>query len=321
MSRTDFFYTTTDEPHSSRRKAMLSKYGDQIKQLYGPDPRSKYIIIFLVTINLMTAYYLRNAEWWVMLIVGYFWGGTINHSLTLAVHELSHNLVFANPTHNILFGFFACLPHGVPTFVTFKKYHLIHHRAQGVNNIDPDLPTPFEGKFFTTIPRKIFFILFQPFFYSIRPMYLYPGDISMIELVQYAFQITFDLIIFKYWGVKPLIYLFGSLVLGSGAHPLAGHFVAEHYVWSDKKDRNGKEYETYSYYGPLNYLTFFVGYHNEHHDFPQIPGRRLYKLHQIAPEFYVEVKDTAHKSWVACMIRFVFDPTINPFSRVIRNKN
>jgi len=149
-------------------------------------------------------------------------------------------------------------------------------------------------------------------------MLLYPGDISFSEAVQYIFQLSFDFMLIRFWGIKSLIYLVLGLILGSGLHPLAAHFIAEHYVWTDKKDKNGDAVETYSYYGPLNYLTFFVGYHNEHHDFPQIPGSRLHNLHKIAPEFYVDIKENAHKSWVGCMIRFVLDPTITPFKRVLR---
>jgi len=306
---------------------MLTKY-PQIKELYGPNENLKYIILAMVATQLISAYFLAESSWFWILIFSYFWGGTINHSLTLAVHELSHNLGFKPSTKifgfnvnlNTVFGMIASLPHAVPTFVTFRKYHLIHHRYQGVDHVDPDLPTAFEGKYVTSAPVKFLFLLFQPYIYALRPMLMFPGDISFDEILGYAVQITFDFIFFKFFGMKALLYLFISVSLGSSLHPLAAHFVAEHYVWSQKKTKEGGTMETYSYYGPLNYLTFFVGYHNEHHDFPQITESKLYKLHSIAPEYYTTIREEAHKSWVACMIRFIFDESITPFSRVVRGR-
>ena len=72
--------------------------------------------------------------------------------------------------------------------------------------------------------------------------------------------------------------------------------------------------ETYSYYGVLNYLTYNVGFHNEHHDFPAIPWSRLPLVRKIAPEYYDDLPQCA--SWPGTILRYIFDDSISPYSRM-----
>jgi len=216
---------------------------------------------------------------------------------------------FPEVWQNVWFGIFSSLPLTLPISAGFKKYHLIHHQNQGVVNVDPDIPTTFEGKLVQSAIVKFFFLLFQPLIYVFRPLITQPTILQTMEIVAWVIQIIFDALILHYFGWKSFSYLVLGTLLGSGLHPLAAHFVGEHYVWDPK-------YETFSYYGPLNYLVYNVGWHNEHHDFPRIPGSRLPQLHKIAPEFYKDVG--VHKSWPMILVRFIFDPSITAFSRKIR---
>jgi sphingolipid delta-4 desaturase len=65
-------------------------------------------------------------------------------------------------------------------------------------------------------------------------------------------------------------------------------------------------------------LTFNVGYHNEHHDFPSVPGSLLPKVREIAPEFYNKLPH--HTSWVKVLYDFITDPAIGPYARVKRKR-
>jgi len=305
---TDFYLSYTDEPHATRRKEILEKY-PQVKDLYGYDPKTKYVVLFWVTSQFLMAYLLRNASWWTIIAVGYVFGAIANHALFLAMHEISHNLAFAKPWHNKVLGVFANITTTVPHFSMFQRYHMEHHQYQGVIGIDVDVPTAYEGVVFFNSILKVLWIQLMPFFYVIRPLFVKPKTPGFWEAVNWSVVLSVDVLIYYFLGGRSLGYFVASSFLGSGVHPIAAHFIAEHYVFI-------KGQETYSYYGILNLVVFNVGYHNEHHDFPRIPGSRLPQLKAIAPEYYDTLP--SHPSWCKVIWDFVFDSSVGPFARVIR---
>lgn len=122
-----------------------------------------------------------------------------------------------------------------------------------------------------------------------------------------------DYLLFRSIGAGAVVYfLVSTLIAGSGLHPCAAHFIAEHYVFTG-------EWETYSYYGILNAFCFNVGYHNEHHDFPNIPWTRLPALRKLASEYYDNLP--YHESWPLVTWKFVMDPNVHVFNRVKRKGN
>jgi fatty acid desaturase len=65
-------------------------------------------------------------------------------------------------------------------------------------------------------------------------------------------------------------------------------------------------------------MTLGTNYHTEHHDFPTIPFDKLYKLHEIAPEYYpmgesnvweIERQAFSNPDWCACMDVGIGDET------------
>eukprot|EP00096_Caligus_rogercresseyi_P009822 TRINITY_DN3418_c0_g1_i4.p1 TRINITY_DN3418_c0_g1~~TRINITY_DN3418_c0_g1_i4.p1 ORF type:complete len:328 (-),score=83.63 TRINITY_DN3418_c0_g1_i4:265-1248(-) len=312
VSRTDFEWSDQEEPHAKRRVEILKKY-PQIKSLFGVNPWFKYQVAFLVLIQFASFILLKDQSWGLLLLLAYVFGGVVNHALMLGVHEIAHSAAFgvSRPLANRVFGIFANLPIGIPFSVSFKGYHLEHHRYQGIDTIDTDLPTELEAKLFCTTLGKLIWVCLQPLFYAIRPLVVNPKKPIKLELLNTAIQLSFDALVYYYLGGKILFYMiFGSLS-AMGLHPVAGHFISEHYMFKEG-------FETYSYYGPLNLLTFNVGYHNEHHDFPFIPGSRLPEVRKIAPEYYECLP--SHSSWVKVLSDFILDPSIGPYARVKRRE-
>jgi sphingolipid delta-4 desaturase len=230
------------------------------------------------------------------------------------IHECTHNLVFKSPRMNTVLQLFANLPILFPAAISFRKYHLLHHRFQGDPELDADLASPLEAKLIgNSTFGKAFWMLFFWAFQASRV-----GRLKRIPffdrwyVANLVTQVAFIAGVVYLLGWGALAFLFLSSIFSIGLHPVGARWIQEHYLV--KPDQ-----ETYSYYGPYNVVAFNVGYHNEHHDVMRVPWLRLPQVRAIAPEFYENLH--AHHSWTKLWLQFLFDPKLSLYSRMTRGGN
>ena len=309
----DFIWSNEEEPHKKRRQQIL-KLHPEVKNLMKHEPITKYIIFLLVLFQINMGIYMKDIPFWSIKYwtITYIFGATVTQSIFLGIHEISHMLAFKNFTYNKLLTIFANLPIAIPYSISFRDYHLEHHKYQGHDKIDTDIPTLTEGLLFTNVLFKTLFCINQILFYAIRPMIVRKQNYNRWHILNWAIILGFDTIIIYNYGFGPIYYWLLSDYLAGSLHPCAAHFIAEHYVFVDGV-------ETYSYYGPLNILCFNVGYHNEHHDFPNIPWTKLPMLKKIAPEFYDNIPQ--HKSWPLVIWKFITNEKITCLNRIKRKNS
>ncbi|WP_109830697.1 fatty acid desaturase [Reichenbachiella versicolor] len=312
MEKKGLFYWSDDrEPHFRRRKEILAAH-PEVKELYGTDSMLWLKIIVMVAFQLISASFIADLAWYFYLPICYIVGASITHTIFLAIHELSHDLAFKSRFANNILCLFANIPIVFPYAMSFRTYHLKHHWEQGDQDNDVDLPTSGEAKTFKGKLGKFLWAFNQILFYALRPMFVHTIKLDKWHKINIIFQILAIAVYGYFVGWDAVLYLAICLFLGGSIHPLAAHFIAEHYVFKEGQ-------ETYSYYGWLNVFSLNVGYHNEHHDFPNIPGTRLPKLRKVAHEFYDDLFQ--HKSWVNVTWQFIMNPSISLGSRVKRTNS
>ncbi|MEI6815977.1 MAG: fatty acid desaturase [Bacteroidota bacterium] len=311
--RKDFVYSDDREPHRERTKTILKEHPD-IRNLIGRNPYTFLIIFFVVSLQVGLSIVLKDQAWWLIFLIAYCVGAFCDHTLFVAIHECAHNMIFKKKVANTLSGIFANLPQIVPSSVSFQRYHIKHHSFQGIHELDADLPNAWEARLIgNSFFGKALWLLLFPVFQTVRVSRL--KEIKPIDgwiLLNITTQILFSAAIIYFFGIKAFIYLLSSLFFSIGLHPLGARWIQEHFLTDSEKQ------ETYSYYGVLNSVALNVGYHNEHHDFPSVPWNKLPQIKEKAKEHYDNLH--SHKSWTYLWLRFLFDPKISLFSRVVRQE-
>ena len=74
-----------------------------------------------------------------------------------------------------------------------------------------------------------------------------PKSPTILEGLNYITQLSFDAVVYYFFGITPLVYMLISTLIGTGWHPLGAQFIAEHYMF-----RKGQE--TFSTMGRLTTL-------------------------------------------------------------------
>ncbi|KAK8850473.1 hypothetical protein IAR55_004391 [Kwoniella newhampshirensis] len=328
----DFLWMTTEEPHRSRRIAILKAH-PEVRKLMGPTSATFPLVIAVLSLQITLALALRTHHPLSVpfILTAYIIGGTCNQNIFLAIHEITHNLAFKSIKANKILAIVANFSIGVPYAMAFKGYHIEHHKFLGEDGIDTDLPSRVEALVLNNVAGKTFFATFQLLFYAIRPGFIRAQTFTKWHAINLLAVISFDLTLIHFFGVRPWIYLVMSSFFAGSLHPCAAHFIAEHYLMEGPlpilQDREADEknedvlmkslaQETTSYYGPLNILCYNVGYHNEHHDFPSVPWTKLPQLRSIAREFYDPLP--SHASWPYVTWKFITDPSVGMWSRAKR---
>jgi sphingolipid delta-4 desaturase len=313
---TTFIPTDLPRPHPLRRRAILAAH-PEVAALIGRDWRTAVITLCAVLGQTAIAAgfgLLGLSWWWAALIAAFCIGAFANHAMFVVIHDATHNCIFRSNSMNKWAAILADLPNTVPTAMGFRCYHMKHHSHLGDYDYDADLPSHWEARVFghSALGKAAWMFIFPVF--QLTRLGRLKGTVPMWgrwTFINAGCVLLYDLAVGSAFGANALLYLFASFWFSvGGLHPLGARWLQEHYTADPSQ-------ETYGYYGILNLVALNIGYHNEHHDFPDIPWTRLPQLKEMAPEFYDGLK--THRSWAALLIKFIFDPEFTLYTRVDRS--
>jgi sphingolipid delta-4 desaturase len=240
----------------------------ELRALHGHEWRTVAVGALAVAVQLGLAAALSHAPFLAKLAVAATVGAGLTHLCACVFHEATHNLCARGTLSNRLVALAMNVPLPLPIVMSFRRLHLQHHLWFGTGD-DPDLPSPLGLRMLAGPPlvRVLWLFVFPMLGLFSRRRVERPGP---WELAGFLFQLGVNAAIVLWLGSGALAYLALCVPFQFGTHPSAWHFLGEH-AWG----------KTTSYYGALNRLTVNVGHHNEHHDFPGIPGPRLARVRRI----------------------------------------
>ena len=144
--------TLSVEPHAARRKALLARH-PEIKDRYGYDSWSVAIMLGAVSAQLLLAFFVQmsfeathgSLGWWLATIaLTCLVGSVLSHWASMFSHEATHNNTASTVEANKMWSMVSNIGQGLPSAMSFRKYHPRHHGNLGTYGTDAVLPADWE---------------------------------------------------------------------------------------------------------------------------------------------------------------------------------
>jgi sphingolipid delta-4 desaturase len=319
--------------HRERAREVLQAH-PEVKELFGHYPLTAFWCLAMAGAQVGIAAAMSHFPWWVTILAAYCVGALINITLFQLAHECDHLMVFKSKFWNRYLFMVTSIPMFLSAHHTWWIEHIAHHNDMSATK---DFVTRRRSYFLATRRTSPLFVPYSLFMVPMQAMR------SAFGLVLYAFTsllrgrleptlftlsvladehlvsgyqrekitkwaviyplasfVTYGLL-FWYGGWMPLVYLTLSQVFFTGyLHPYCLGWVLGISHFHGRRNYQ----PTASHYGRLiNLTTFNAGLHVEHHDIAGIPWFRLWKLRELAPEFY-DLEQI--KSYTGLAMQFVF---------------
>jgi sphingolipid delta-4 desaturase len=270
-------------------------------------------------------------------LVAYTLGAWLGFANIVLGHDALHNLVFKNEWANRAMGMLAFTCTFLGPFPAFwQTEHNWHHSivvdkvirfGEHQNSLVKKLAAAtfmylaisiFYGvvSFLLVVQVAVHALLFLvgrrsswlPTSSPIPPFNRFPKVISLFFVINTVIAYSYQGWLVYNYGIWALGFQVLSNSINNGLHPLGMRNVQEHYYIRKDQPTSSVYCNWYT-----NALTMNIGYHVEHHDFNVIPNSRLYRLREIAPEFYNNL--FSYTSYTEVFLRFMTDTGI-PLSLV-----
>ena len=320
--------------HRDRARDILRAH-PEVKSLFGHYPLTAFWCLFCAGLQLALAASTVYMPWWGAILTAYGLGALINITLFQLAHECDHLLVFKSKFWNRYLFALTSIPMLLPAHHTWWIEHIAHHNDMSATK---DFVTRRRSYFLATrkksplfMPYSLFMVVLQSLrtalglivyvFTSLVRGRLEPSEISLRILADdhlvsgyrkegiSLYAVTYPLIAFAIYGTlfwfggwKPIVYLMLSQTFFTGfLHPYCLGWVLGISHFHGRRNYQPSA----SHYGRLiNLTTFNAGLHVEHHDIAGIPWFRLWKLREMAPEFYNNLEPIT--SYTKLGLKFVF---------------